>query len=122
MKLRRYGFFRELDHGDSDGESLSELSGTAHYDEATKKRVVEYLASGHLVVGCPGTVVDVLAEGDPTPIGSPDILTDGEWAWPGDLPYYVLHYRVPVPQEMLDTMKKHSWHVPQQIEVTELEL
>jgi hypothetical protein len=122
MKLKRYGFFTELEHGDANSESLSALRGMAPYDDATTKRVAEYLESGHLYIGCPGTVVDVLAEGDATPIGSPDILTDGEWAWPGDLPYYVSRYRVPVPREMLDAMEKNSWHVPQQVELMALEL
>ncbi len=122
MKLKRYGFFRELAHGDPDGPSLARLSGRAPYDDSTKKRIAEYLESGHLYIGCPGTVVDVLAEGNATPIGSPDILTDGEWAWPGDLSYYVSRYRVPVPQDMLDTMEKNGWRVPQQVEVTALEL
>jgi len=122
MKLKRYGFFRELDHGEPNGESLLALRGTAPYDEATRKRVAAYLDAGHLYIGCPGTVIDVLANGDVHPIGSPDILTDGEWAWPGDLAYYVSRYNVPVSEEMLQAMKRNGWHVPREVGVMELEL
>jgi hypothetical protein len=91
------------------------------YDEQEKHRIVHYLENGHLYIGCPGTVVDVLSS-DENIIGSPNILTDGEWAWPEDLAYYVSKYNVPVPEMMVATMERNGWSVANEIELAKLEL
>ena len=122
MKLKRYGFFKELEHGDPDGDSLTALCGKGGYNERQKKRVVEYLENGHVFIGCPGTVSDALELSDGTPICSPSILTDGVWAWPADLAYYVSKYNIPVPDEMVKLMESQGWALSDEIEFTQLEL
>ena len=121
MRLKQYGFFAELDHGDDEGGSLSTLRGTAAYDDEQRQRIVSYLKNGQLYIGCPGAVVDVLSDENNT-IGSPNILTDGEWAWPEDLAYYVANYDVPIPDGMRETMERNGWFVANEIELAELEL
>ncbi len=56
------------------------------------------------------------------PIGSPDILTDGIWAWPGDLPYYVKHYNVRLPCEFIAHAKTNDWKVPNTVDITSLQM
>ncbi len=108
MKLKRVGFFQELDHGDSTGPMLVDSVGRPLPDV---RAIADYLRSGLLFVGCPGIVFDVLdrAAG---PIGSPDILTDGEWAWPGDLPYYVEKHNVALPTEFLEHLRQRNFKAP----------
>ncbi len=59
----------------------------------------------------PGTGVDPLSDGlvatDP-----PHILTDGEWEWPGDLPYYLEEYHVSLEREFLDRVRGNGYRVP----------
>lgn len=113
MKLKRVGFFQELDHGDPDGPKLVDSVGRPQPDE---QEIVRYLRNGLLLVGCPGLVNDVLDTGT-GPIGSPDILTDGEWAWPGDLPYYVEKYHVALPDEFVQHVRQSNFKMPTDSEV-----
>lgn len=121
MKLKRVGFFQELDHGDPNGPKLADhVSDRPQPDE---DRVVAYLRSGLLLIGCPGVVRDVL-DNTVGPVGSPDILTDGVWAWPGDLPYYVEKYHLRLPKEFVDDLRVRSFRPPADgdVEIRELEL
>lgn len=121
MKLKRVGFFQELDHGDPNGPKLAEhVSDRPQPDEA---RVVDYLRSGLLLIGCPGVVHDVL-DNKVGPVGSPDVLTDGVWAWPGDLPYYVEKYHLRLPKEFVDHLRGRSFRPPaeREVDIRELEL
>lgn len=121
MTLQRYGFFKELEHGEEDGGELASLRGTSEYDSTLKEKVVSYLDSGELLIACPGLARDVLSDTNEM-AGSPDILTDGQWAWPGDLAYYVRNYDVPVSIEMLQTMQSNGWKIPVIEDVATLEL
>jgi hypothetical protein len=121
MKLHRYGFFRELAHGEPNGGSLLTLRDTAQYSMGIREAIASYLEQGHLLIACPGTVADVFRSDD-KPVASPHVLTDGQWAWPGDLAYYVRTYNVPVPQVLLNRMEANRWSVPSPIDLSVLEL
>lgn len=121
MTLQRYGFFKDLEHGDEDGGELASLRGTAGYEPILKEKVIGYLDSGELLIACPGLARDVFSDKNEM-AGSPDILTDGQWAWPGDLAYYVRKYDVPVSVEMLRTMQSNGWKIPVIEDVASLEL
>ena len=121
MKLKRYGFFEELPHGDSDGGRLSSLRGAAHYDDAQLHRIVRYLNRCTLFVACPGLVTDVLVTGS-TPLCAPHLLTDGDWVWPADLAYYVEKHLVPIPAAMLQAMERNDWTPPDAIDIASLEV
>jgi len=120
MKLKRYGFFKELEHGDAHGESLKLLRGSVSYDEKQLKRIVQYLESGHVFIASPGVFFDIFKEEQSDPLGNAHLLTDGEWCWPADLPYYVQNYGVPIPKEMLENMKKNNWSIPENIDISNL--
>ncbi len=107
-KLRRFGFFRELGHGDPGGESLRSLVSDEPLSHATE--IASYLSQGEVLIACPGIVHDVLDPDKPV-IGPPDILTDGEWAWPRDLLYYVSKYNVRIPEELEQWMESNRWEL-----------
>jgi hypothetical protein len=48
----------------------------------------------------------------PTIIGSPDIMIDGVYAWPGDLPFYVRRYHVRLRDDFVAHMRANGWTVP----------
>lgn len=117
-KLIHVGFFRELAHGEPTGPSLlEERAATPDPDEA---RIVAYLKAGELFVGSPGVVRDVL-DGSAGIIGSPEILTDGLFAWPADFAYYVERYHVRPPALFHEHMARSQWRVPSDIAVEHLE-
>jgi len=122
MKLKRLGFFRELRHGLPTGPCLRETIQEGK-QQADTARIAAYLQSGKIFIACPGLVRDVLKEGGPF-IGSPHIRTDGVWAWPSDLVYYVTHYSVALPREFLEHMERHGWRLPpaEHIPLASLEL
>ncbi|MEZ4399058.1 MAG: hypothetical protein R3B06_03520 [Kofleriaceae bacterium] len=105
--LKTAGFFRELIHGDEGGASLIDLrQAVALMGEG---RIVEYLRKGVPLIVSPGVVYDVLdGEG---PIGTGAILTDGEWAWPDDLAYYLEKYHVALPEDFVNWVVERGYEV-----------
>ncbi len=119
MKLKRVGFFRELDHGDPNGPKLVEH--VSDHPQPDEDRLVDYLRGGILLIGSPGVVYDVL-DNKAGPVGSPNILTDGVWAWPGDLPYYVEKYHLRLPKEFVEHVRGRSFRPPVEGEIDTCEL
>lgn len=54
---------------------------------------------------------DVLRD-DQKPITVLEILTDGVWTWPSDLPYYVETYHAQVPEELIVHASNMGWAPP----------
>lgn len=109
MKLRRDGFFRELEHGDSDGPSLLEaVRSEPHPDE---QKILNYLRSGVVFVVIPMIVKNILHTECPDQVPA-YIATDGVWAWPNDLQLYVSMDHVRVAEEFLSHMASQQWRVP----------
>jgi hypothetical protein len=48
------------------------------------------------------------------------ILTDGEWAWPEELAYYVEKYHVALAEEFISWMANNKWRVPSTVDLTSL--
>jgi hypothetical protein len=114
MKLLHVGFFRELRHGEPEGPSLIEaIRPKADYD---RRLVVSYLRSSPILFAYPGVVRDVL-DSSRLIIGAGHIRTDGVWAWPEDLAYYVEHYNVALPSEFLEHVKLKVDHPPTEAEI-----
>lgn len=90
MKLNKIGFFRELKHGDKFGTSLKKA--VCNSSSENEAKIVEYLDNGAAFCVTAGLVSDVLDESKGV-IGNLEILTDGTWAWPSDLSYYVKCYQ-----------------------------
>jgi len=84
-KLIRIGFYKELKHGRSEGESLhAVLQPVASPDDA---KLVLYLKAGKAMMVAPGPVKDILVAN--ATIGTLEIRTDGTYAWPSDFPHYI---------------------------------
>jgi hypothetical protein len=120
MKLRTAGFFCELPHGEEDEQSIRDVM--ADVPQQNEQQIIEYLRKGILFIGCPGVAMDAL---DPSLVaGSPHTFTDGVWAWPGDLPYYVERYHVRLPNDFVIHMERNRWQVPRKdtVSLEQLEL
>jgi hypothetical protein len=120
VKLKRVGFFTELEHGDADGVSLKQSISSSQHPE--KQKIINYLRSGICFIFSPGLVTDVLSESEEI-ISSLRILSDGTWAWPNCLIYYVDEYNVNLPDEFIDFMKNRNWMInSNEIDLNLLEL
>jgi hypothetical protein len=108
-KLNKVGFFQELSHGDDDGPKLREL--VQQHENDYEHDVIAYLLCGKEFITCLGFTSDVLNPDSGFKI-SPNITTDGVWAWPLDLAYYVKEYHVKLPDEFLSHMKRNQWVIP----------
>lgn len=106
--MREVGFFRELDQGDPSGPSIHEhkrQEADPHEDQ-----IAAYLESGIPILGGSGTF---RALGEPEQVIAVfQLVTDGEWVWRSDLPYYVRLYHLALPAELLERMERNQWRVP----------
>ncbi len=99
--MKTTGFMKGTDHALPDGPDIAEMSGTLRIDQNDKATVVRYLSEAPTAVRSLGTInYDVLDEGRPE-IGPHEILTDGQWAWPNDLGYYVDKYNMGVDSDFV---------------------
>jgi hypothetical protein len=98
--VKRLDVLGKLSEGDDSAQALSALRrANAQPHEAD---IVKYLRGGTTFIFSPGVVRDVLDGSGP--IGSGSVLTDGEWAWPDTLPYYVEKYHVELPAEFVSAI------------------
>jgi hypothetical protein len=105
---RRVGFFRELDHGDEDGPSLRAMMSNMPLEHEAD--LCRYLNESPILLMSPATAADVI---DPSvTIGPLVIRTDGDWAWPGDLAYYVERYHVHLVPEFVEHAASMNWRAP----------
>jgi hypothetical protein len=108
--VTKVGFFRELRHGDADGPSLGEL--VAAGPVAVDPRMLGYLEHGP-VMATTGRLVDDVLDPARTGVAPLDVRTDGVWAWPGDLAYYVRTYGVPLPDDLVGHARAADWEPPE---------
>lgn len=118
-RLIRVGFFRELQHGLSDGPSLREAMRDKGKPGAS--RIAAYLRAAPILFHSLGPVPDVFnPKGDY--ICAPNIHTDGVYAWPEDLAYYVEHYHVALPEAFLAHLAVAKWKAPDDVDTSAIEL
>ena len=109
MSLERVGFFRELRHGDENGPFLREaVRSEASEDES---RMISYLTKAGIIATTGMMVHDVL-DPDRKDVAVLEIATDGVWAWPTDLPYYLATYHVALPEPFIQHMRSQGWRMP----------
>ena len=108
MALKTLGFFHELPLNERVERLQSLRRSECGPDEAN---LIAYLRSGAVSVAVPGVDLDVLRT-PPRPIGPPHIRTDGVWAWPETLAYYVQQYHLRLPDEFLQHAMKNQWACP----------
>jgi hypothetical protein len=75
------------------------------------KNVVAYLRHGYCLFGVMDSQTDVLNPAREYINGS-SILTDGEWLWRQDYPYYVQYHNILVPADLLTTIRDRNYVVP----------
>lgn len=119
-KLIKIGFFQELDHGDTNAPSLEE--SRASTPDVDEDRILTYLEKGHLFRSSTDVAEDWLAEDPDVVIGPPHILTDGKYAWPADLPYYVRNYHVRLPKHFLIHIQSNGYQIPADVDISGLKL
>jgi hypothetical protein len=111
------GNFREAGYV-KDAPSLAAAQGKR--TAANKERVVTYLRAGTSYTVSPGPVADLF---DPTQhAGTAGILTDGVYAWPHFLAYYVDRYDVELPAEFEQHMRERSWSPPTKVDLDPIAL
>lgn len=109
MSFKWAGRFKELLHGRTDGPSIADSKGAlpCTVDPAL---VGSYLRGGANLIGS-GACLDDWFSGKKA-VALRDVFWDGEWLWFADLPYYVEHYLVAIPEEFLARMEAYSWICP----------
>lgn len=112
------GLFCELSLDPNDPSLKDHLAEKPQLNES---EIVAYLKAGKLLVASPGVVTDVLSGGSRI-AGSSHVYTDGSWAWQGELAYYVENYHLVLPFEFVSYMAANNWKVPDNIDVTEIDL
>jgi len=113
------GFFRELKHGRADGPSLREAMRDK--GKPGESRIAAYLRTAPILCHALGPVTDVFEpKGDY--ICAPNIHTDGAYAWPEDLAYYVERYHVALPEDFLSHLATAKWKAPADVDTSAIEL
>ncbi len=114
--VKRVGFFREL--GYDEMPSIDESRGQP--GTANTERVVRYLKAGKVFVFSPGLMRDVFDRRSAA--GTRSILTDGVYAWPDSLAYYVDRYAVALPADFEQHLASRQWEPPEEVQVERLTL
>lgn len=112
MEIKKVGYFKELKHGNREGESLYDAISSDPQEHESD--IIKYLESGLVLVACGGVVDDIL-DSSQKAIASPSAITDGIWVWPDDLVYYVQRYHAKLNREFVSHMEKSGWIVNQDL-------
>lgn len=112
-----------MDEISTDLESYYTQFLTDLYSIEIINKLVEYLESGVAICVAPGLVWDVIDESKGG-IRNLEILTDGEWAWPSDLAYYIREYHVTLSEDFMEHVKRNEWTIAnkEDIEISNFEL
>ena len=108
MNLIRQGYYREMPFAESTDPSMLVFIGKA--DPGEIDNICAYLNSGIVLITCCGTSTDVIKP-EKGIAGTPSVMTDGIWVWPGDLSYYVKNYQLALNPEFVSAMRSHNWKV-----------
>jgi len=118
--LRPYGFFSDLTFGDPTAPKLRACLDDKPVGENVQ-RVARYLRAGVQFSVVPMLVHDIIAE-ERSAIGPLRYLTDGEWVWRSDLPYYVEKYHCRIPSEFITHMKSRDWIPPADVDLSQIKM
>lgn len=111
--LRPVGFFPEHRNVIVYGPSLLDLVSREPHPE--ESHIVSYLSNGVTYSCVMANAHDALHP--EVPIGPMHVLTDGIWAWPQYLAYYVQRYHISLPAEFLEHARRREWRPPQRHEL-----
>jgi hypothetical protein len=108
MNMKRVGFFFEMPMSERVATVRAIRRAEPQHDEAN---ILKYLEAGAAAAAVPGVEEDVLAD-PPRIIGPMHIRTDGIWAWPETLAYYVRIHHIALPEEFVQHMRANGWSCP----------
>lgn len=117
-RVKLAGNFVEQGWNDIGAPSLVEQRGRR--PPTNKDKVVAYLKAGVAYIVSPGFDEDFFAP--PKLAAVSTIRTDGEYAWPSALAYYVENYDVGLAPDFEAHMQRNHWKVPENIDPRSLEL
>jgi hypothetical protein len=75
------------------------------------KEVLTYLNRGYVLIGIMDVENDVL-DAERQLLNGSSILTDGDWLWRKDFPYYVRYHNVVVPDDLLAMIRDRNYTIP----------
>ena len=108
MNLIRQGYYKEMPYAEDTDPSILDSIGKANPEEIDN--ICSYLNAGVVLITCCGTSTDIIKPENGI-AGTPSVMTDGAWVWPGDLNYYVKNYQLALNPEFITYMKEHKWKV-----------
>ncbi|HTU19581.1 MAG TPA: hypothetical protein VMG10_16085 [Gemmataceae bacterium] len=118
MHLKRIGYYFQLPEADR----LHILKLLARKEPIQDEgAVAEYLDSGVLIAAVPGVEDDPLLPDAPI-AGALHVLTDGEYAWPKTLSYWVRQHHLLLPDEFLEHVRHAAYRVPKRLDPAALVL
>jgi len=117
-ELRKVGFLLEMPTSERVEFLNSHRRNVPHSDE---ERMIHYLESGSLCGVVPGVEEDPLGD-TPTMIGAPNIYTDGFWAWPETIIYYLREYHLLLPEDFVKHMRDRDFQCPSNLDVSGMTL
>ena len=92
------GFFSENNLSMANNGSIKQfIVSKVNYD---KKKILDYLQNGKKEAICPKPIYDIIS--GKMISTSFTVLTDGEYIWKNDLPYYVDKYNIKLPQSFIE--------------------
>ena len=92
------GFFSENNLYMANNGSIKQfIVSKVNYD---KKKILDYLQNGKKEAICPKPTYDIIS--GKMISTSFTVLTDGEYIWKNDLPYYVDKYNIKLPQSFIE--------------------
>jgi len=118
MTLRKVGFFFELPSQERINAIQSIRQEAPYTDE---EKIVGYLESGAVYGAMPNVEEDMLSD-PPQIIGPTRVQTDGVWAWPQTLTYYIHRYHIALPEEFVTHMRVRGWKCPPNLDTSQFTL
>jgi hypothetical protein len=107
-KMQFQGFWREFNSNKELPSIFEDVQSS--YDYSEKEKVISYLNNGKFILGTRHFVFCPITQ---EKIGSPEVYTDGNWAWTSMLIYYVKKYSIKINEDFLKAMEMQNFLCPQ---------
>lgn len=114
--LRKVGYFFEQPLDERAATLRALVRATPHPNE---QNILKYLDAGTVYGVQTGVEQDILSASKPI-IGAVQLKTDGVWAWPQSLVYYVRQYHIALPDEFVSHMAVHAWKCNAAVDLDQL--
>jgi hypothetical protein len=93
-------------------------SARQHRSAEHKTEVLHFLRAGKPLMAAPSHTRDAFTGA--AIADKPTIVTNGVYAWPLALAYYVEHHNIVLPEAFEAHMARHGWQVPEELDVNRL--